>query len=362
MSITGNVGEWSEIYALFKLLGDKRLVASNEYFEAMDNFFFPIVKILRTELETKYEYTLNEKLVLITANGVELLSIPILEFAKKAQLTLEEIQKNKANKKPSFSIPEIEAFMTKIKCNSLKASSSVKTDVTIVVHDERTNQQPVLGFSIKSQLGNPSTLLNASKATNICYRVKGLTFDDVLNVNNINNKTKIISRINKIKELGGNLRFHKVNNSIFSNNLRLIDSLLPEIISELLLVYYQSNSSNLAEISEAIELENPLKFDNVFEHKFYSYKLKKLLTEIALGLMPSKVWTGKYDATGGYLVIKSSGDIVCYHLYNKNSFEEYLYSNTKFETASTTRHSFGELYIQDKEIYINLNLQIRFLK
>lgn len=38
---------------------------------------------------------------------------------------------------------------------SLKANSSAKTDITIVVDDQRTNQQLTLGFSIKSQLGSP---------------------------------------------------------------------------------------------------------------------------------------------------------------------------------------------------------------
>lgn len=63
--------------------------------------------------------------------------------------------------------------MTSINCITLKASSTAKTDITIVVHDQRTNQQPTLGFSIKSQLGSPSTLLNAGKTTNFIYKING---------------------------------------------------------------------------------------------------------------------------------------------------------------------------------------------
>lgn len=40
-----------------------------------------------------------------------------------------------------------------------------------------------------------------------------------------------------------------------------------------------------------------------------------------LGMMPSKVWTGELDATGGYLVVKDNGEILCYHIYNRNEFE-----------------------------------------
>jgi type II restriction enzyme len=79
-------------------------------------------------------------------------------------------------------------------------------------------------------------------------------------------------------------------------------------------------------------------------------------------MMPSKVWTGKYDATGGYLIVKENGDVLCYHIYNRNEFEDYLLNNTKLDTASSTRQGFGEIYEENGELYFNLNLQIRFIK
>ena len=77
-------------------------------------------------------------------------------------------------------------------------------------------------------------------------------------------------------------------------------------------------------------------------------------------MMPSKVWTGEYDATGGYLIVKADGEILCYHIYNKNEFEDYLLVNTKLETASSSRHGFGEIYEENGELFFKLNLQIRF--
>ena len=79
-------------------------------------------------------------------------------------------------------------------------------------------------------------------------------------------------------------------------------------------------------------------------------------------MMPSKVWTGELDATGGYLVVKEDGEILCYHIYNRNEFEDYLLNNTKLETASSTRHEFGTVYKEGNKQYFKLNLQIRFLK
>ncbi len=47
---------------------------------------------------------------------------------------------------------------------------------------------------------------------------------------------------------------------------------------------------------------------------------------------------------------------------NKNEFEDYLFANTKLDTASTSRYGFGELYEESGCVYFNLNLQIRFIK
>ncbi|MGB0477365.1 MAG: HpaII family restriction endonuclease, partial [Flavobacteriaceae bacterium] len=71
---------------------------------------------------------------------------------------------------------------------------------------------------------------------------------------------------------------------------------------------------------------------------------------------------GSMMRQGGYLIVKNNGDILCYHVYNKNEFEDYLLNNTKLDTASSSRHEFGKLFQENGKIYLKLNLQIRFLK
>ena len=126
--------------------------------------------------------------------------------------------------------------------------------------------------------------------------------------------------------------------------------------------FYSSDFSHLTDLVNATAEKNPLNFDIQNEHKFYQYKIKRFLTDVALGMMPSKVWTGQYDATGGYLVVKQNGDVLCYHIYNRNEFEDYLLNNTKLDTASSSRHGFGEIYKENNKLYFKLNLQIRFTK
>lgn len=171
-----------------------------------------------------------------------------------------------------------------------------------------------------------------------------------------------MERIRTIVDKGGKFEFIGTEKRVFSNNLVLIDSLLPQILAEVIFEFYSTKGSKLSDLISRIEERNPLNFDDTDNHVFYTYKIKRLLTDVALGMMPSKVWTGKYDATGGYLVVKDDGDIVCYHIYNKNEFEDYLLNNTKLDTASSSRHDFGQLYKQNAELYFKLNLQIRFIK
>lgn len=355
--LKGNKGEWSEIYALFKLLGDKELHPGNSEIRKIENLVYPILRILRTEVNGNFEYSIEDDIVVISGNE-EVFRILISEFQKRATYLLAEIKKNSG----TFSIPEIEGFMQSINCLSLKASSSAKTDITIVVHDQRTGLQPNLGFSIKSQLGNPSTLLNAGETTNFIFKIveAKINHQEVEEINNISTRSKIKDRILAIKDKGGKFEFVKTQRTIFSNNLILIDSLLPQILSNIVLHFYSSSLSNTKELVQLTEEENPLQFDTTDKHSFYSYKIKRFLTDVALGMMPSKVWTGEYDATGGYLIVKEDGDILCYHIYNKNEFENYLLSHTKLDTASSSRHGFGEIYLENGDLFFKLNLQIRF--
>lgn len=356
--ITGNKGEWSEIYALFKLLGDKKLAAGDADLQEIENLFFPIIKIIRNESGGNYEYEIKGDIVVISG-GIEKLKIPIKNFSYQAASLLNKIK----GATGVFSIPEVEIFMKEVNCRTLKAKSSSKSDIRIVIYDSRVNQQAELGFSIKSQLGGDSTLLNAGKTTNFIYTISSFkgNASDIKRINAIDSRSKIKDRLSEILKLGGKIKFDSLEQDVFKNNLVLIDSLLPNILGEIVKHFYTSNRNTIKELTEIVNERNPLGYDKQFSHSFYEYKIKRFLTDVALGMMPSKVWGGIYDATGGYLVVKENGEILCYHIYNRNQFEDYLFENTKLETASSTRHDFGVLYEEDEILNIKLNLQIRFI-
>jgi hypothetical protein len=60
--------------------------------------------------------------------------------------------------------------------------------------------------------------------------------------------------------------------------------------------------------------------------------------------------------------VKEDGDVIVYYLYNLIEFQDFLYSGVKFETASTSRHKFGSVFMDGGELCLKLNLQIRFIR
>lgn len=357
--LSGNRGEWSEVYTLFKIISDGNLYAGDEDLEKIQNLFFPIIKILRDESNGTFEFEITDTLVLIDLNGQKK-EIAITKFH---ELTLKLYNKISTSKGATFTCPEVEEFLSSFGSTSLKASSTVKSDIRILIHDKRIGTGVELGFSIKSQLGSPSTLLNAGKTTNFIFKIVNLelTLEQIQNINKIKTRSKIKDRIDVIKNLGGKFEFIETENGVFGDNLTLIDSSLPQILGSIVYLFYSGNYSRIHDLVAEVATTNPLGYSKDNGHPFYHYKIKRFLSDVALGMMPSKVWTGNLDATGGYLVVKEDGEILCYHIYNRNEFENYLLKNTKLETASSTRHDFGKIIKENDNYFFKLNLQVRFL-
>lgn len=360
MALTGNKGEWSEIYTLFKLLGEGKVFAGDQNLNKIHDLFYPIIMILRQENDGDIKYGLHDKEVVIQSPlGDELLRIPAAIFLNEAERLLDIIDESNG----VFAAPSIEAFMNSVFCYSLKAKSTDKTDIRIVLHDQRTKINSEMGFSIKSQLGGDSTLLNASKATNFNFKIVGAQFtdDEISSINSINpSRNKVIERVNAIKRKGATLVFDKVDNQVFKNNLIMLDGDLPEIIANLLIEQLNTGISTLSLLAEELSKLNPLNYDTNHSSPFYTYKIKHLLTSAALGMMPATAWSGKFDANGGYLVVKKDGDVICYHFYDRNRFEDYLFYNAYLERSSTTRHEYASIIKEvDGTLSFKLNFQVR---
>ena len=335
----GNKWEWSEVYVILRILADERIYA--------------------TDSETK-EYTAGE-MISIYINGAKVKELPATEFELESVNLLNEI--NNKDSYGAFLVESAQNFSDKILCYKLFTPAIDKNDITVKITDADTVYSPTIGSLIKFELGLYSTLLTAGKTTNFIYKIVQNHPDLIREANGIfkvsggKNHTDFRGRISKIIEENGTLEYRKMNNQIFEDNLVLIDSNMDKIIAETLLYFYIDGISNCNEMVEKLEQENPLNYGNV---NVYRNKFKKFLTAVVLGMKPATVWDGLDEATGGYIVVTNEGNVLAYHIYNRNYFEEYLVSNTKYETASTSRHDFGEVYSENGEDFIKLNLQVRF--
>ena len=214
---------------------------------------------------------------------------------------------------------------------------------------------------MEAEFGKTLSLFQASGATNFIFKLtRPLSEEQTAEVNCIDSKSKIRDRILKIEEFGSSLEYYKMQSENFERNLVMIDSKFPEILAQVLKSFYKGEANTISEAVEKLNIINPLGYDVSSNHSFYAYKIKNFLTDCALGMTPAALWTGRYDANGGYIIVKEDGEILCYHIYNRNEFQEYLFANTKLETPSSTRHGFGTVYKEDGEDYFKLNLQIRF--
>jgi len=355
MAITGNKGEWSEVYALLRLLADGKLFAADEQLNRIGDMFFPILKILREEIRGKqYEYHPDNEAakVKVFLNDEQVLQLPASVFDAEAKHLLSEIL---AGKK-AFEVARTEAFVKTIFMTKLKAPTTDKSDIRIQIHDVTTGYKNVVGFSIKSDLGAPPTLLNAGKTTNFIYEVSGIAAPDIGEINAIDTKTKLIDRMATIASKGGTLSFVGMENTTFARNLSMIDSQMPIVVAEMLIGYYTKNIADCLLLSDYVSQVNPLSQDE----DFYRHNIKEMLCAIALGMKPATAWDGTDEATGGYVIVKTDGDVLAYHIYNRDAFRGYLLENTKFERGSSSKHDFCTLYHEGGKIKIKLNLQIRF--
>lgn len=277
-------------------------------------------------------------------------------------------------------INSIDNFFKTRDTRRISTESCVEDNNTILMFSLLADTKSELGFSIKSFLGADSILFNPGSGTNFIYEVIP-PIGRIIDVERFNADTypinnRIGARIQSLLDKHNcQFRFVGIQSPCLFQNLRTIDGDMPDLLSKLLLARYAKGLSSVKDVTQYITSLNPYEFDTESHGEVYQYKVKRFLQDCAMGMTPEKPWTGFYDATGGQIIVKETGDVVCYHIYEINRFLEYLYNNTKFEGASTSedennpghprpnakkKYFYGWLYKENGKYYIKLNLQVRF--
>lgn len=378
---SGNRGEWSEPYAVLRLMADGKLCQANSDLLPDENDFACVLAVDRGDLKSA-----------IRSDGVVVFSykdekgLPHEVETHPAKLDLQASRLFKAicavqNAKGSFELPSEEDGLKVLGFRRLTSplsedGRSAKRDLELKIVGPCTGVA-TLGFSVKSQLGAPPSLLNASEPTNIVYRVKGLSKDQANAINAIEGSRKIMDRCRAIKEQATSIEYESYHSAIFADNLDIVDSALPKLLADLVKVHYfeqillprdakaDGTFRNMDRLDKAVRLLSKTRdYAAKSRQDYCEIKIKRFLRACALGLMPSKVWEAKDDASGGYILVLPDGRLVALFVYNTTLLEKYLFESTIFERASTTRHKYLRLIpdVKSEDYFIKLNLQIRFIQ
>ena len=326
--MNGNRGEWSELYALLKILADGKICAAN--------YSLPVLKVFREDTaDFKLEYRRGKNFVELYSNGSRIKKFSIAELNGMAEKILRGM-KTYGGDKGAFEIDGAADIMATLGLTQIKSPATRKADIELAIRD---SCEKICRYSIKSYIGSSPTLLNASQATN--FKFKLFNMDDALaaEINAIDTRTKIQDRMRKIQRP----EFDSVPNPIFAGNLRLIDTNMEKILGELLKIYYRENISDCADLITILETRDPLK---IGVKDFYRHNMKKFLCAVTLGLRPAKIWNGRDEANGGYIIVTANGELAAYPLEDRNDFMNYLLNNTRLETPSSIRYRFANVYTE----------------
>lgn len=352
--ISGNKGEWSKIYALFKFVADGKIFS--------DEFSYPITTIKRNNIEIIREIT-PENLVLVKDSITRSLikKIRIREFRQITPKLYDKIISGTG----AFPIPFIENFISKIGIKNLNTPHMV-SDLTIILKDPRTDYQKSINFLVKSKIGSLPTFFNASMGSNITYKIVNAPLNDaqINEINNLktnNDKIDVKGRVNKLYEYGCLLKFYKIEKNTFNNNLTLIDRDLPLILSQLLLYYFKGMGKRLNELLDIVKTYNPCDYDLNNNQDHYKRRIQDFLTESFIGMTASKAWKSPLDKHEGIIIVEKDGSLSCYHGFLKNDFRDYIVRNTKFDTPSAKRHKFVRIVRRENDLFLKLNFQIRWI-
>lgn len=340
---TSNKGEWSEAYTFLRLLVNPVLGAADDDLGVKPGKYY-VVKGMALNIENdKYlvrpmdaQYSFSKDSVGVTAE----------EIRKALPVILSEISAGER----AFSSPTTQRLYERMGLSKFKAASTQKVDIELELPSLGGGQDALLGFSIKSMLGSPSTLFNASSTTNIrfSFQPDPTPASELLSL--------------KYHELrpylqGKTIKYEGFELDTFKDNLEFFGSDFPEKLGSIVLAAYLGSGTTT--VSEAITLwaaDNGLQ---IAGSKF-AFQMKNFLRSTALGMKPGSPWKGDLEGYGGYIIVKPDGDLACLHLENDDDFRNYLLSHTKFDFPKSSL--FSPSVYENGRLYFSVNFQIRFIK
>lgn len=361
---SANKGEKSEIYVILKLAGEGELVEGDENLNPVPENLYRLLKIILNKNLSAETFILDledaQTVSVKTDLGSEISRAHKKEFSDVAQRVLEEINNSKNNQSTGTE------FLKKLGIDFTKSSSGQKNDLQVTVIDRGTQKPIDFGFSIKSNLGANPTLINASKATRLRYKLsKSLPTDVIEKFNTLKikhgkkPKTNWKGKFRILEEYKIDLKFIECTEKIYEQNLCLVDTQFSHVLAQMVLNYYKDRHLKKFETAvKRLSDDNPLSLPVQNKEIVYKSMVKRFLHQHVLGMNAKTPWDGNYSVSGGCIVVKSDGDLVCFYTYNLNKLDDFLFRSAAFDTPDT-RLDFGTIEEVGNDLFLNLNFQVR---
>lgn len=388
VATTKNIGELSEPYAIVYILGQTDIPVVDGALSAIPGAHLRFVEVRRLDKNDKYvSYSIDNtsgKGPSVVYQGPSVNSVgPVNceDFKQAARELLQLLRDSKNASKIAINNPEVVKALSLLATSRVSAKASDKSDFIATVVSNGMLQTS--GFSIKSQLGGQSTLVNSSRDSSYfeyeILRAGGMPLSDA-------NRTEILDTIRNsakqgfgfVQELlknGYELRFAATAPNL-NYTLRLVDSFGPEIVAQLLLeeVFRRNRGEkraptiaelvdNMAERIWNTQDESLLFLGSNKEELEVSigYKMRSVLLAFMSGATPGARWDGRSRATGGIIVVKKTGEVVCVQLSTQNAVGDYLMNSCRLEAPGSERHDWGYPYAGDNgRLFVRMQLQVRF--
>lgn len=360
MAFEASKKEWSELYAVFRLLGDGKIALGTVDVKPDEDNFLPLALIQREEHDGTRQYRIEGDNVHIVGEKIDML-VARSEFGDMANCILEALKQASDNMVES---PQgVEEFLDRVLIYDLEAKTEDRTDFHLVFY---TPEMKPMGFSVRSRIGLLVPLLDGGRAANFKYEQTGVRFavPTVNKVNALESANSVVDRMLMIERLGGALKYSDVADKVFRSNLSMIDLHFPRMMAEMLRVMHLDGITRVSELTERIKEINPLKIKDelIRKHGFYEFKMKQFLMALALGMRPAKQYDGTDSAVSGFVFVDGNGQLLCYHKGEKEVFTDFLFQNSRLEKGSTEKDKYGYLEKENGVYYFRLNLKIGLLK
>ncbi len=376
VALSGNKGEWSEIYIFLKLLINGKVYAADKNLNKVPNAYLNILDILREEVKGNvYDYKPGKNIAIYKNNVHVGPDLPVSEYAKMMENIWGYLS---SFDKGTIQIPSANSFLSKIHVTKLKSPAFSNNgffggteDITMKVSDYRSGMETALGFSCKSDLSAASTLFNASKDnTNFAYEITGPIDDSTMeHFNSIfddKGHVAIKNRIKYLKSIGCDVHFIDPVIESAKRNLILSGGMeMPLIIGGLLKFYYWDNEASTAHSSvidalKFVTATDVAKYGLSNLDDIYARKIGTLLFDMFTGMRLAKDWDGRASVNGGYIIVKNNGEVLAYHTIIADQFKDFLLNSLAFESPSASRHDYMKIYKEGGKFKIKFNMQIRF--